>query len=197
MSLSASAAKKTLLLWRTPTCSFRDPAFEARRKSLLAGINYSPGLLRLPDYLQLLHTRASAWCRGADTAPLPLLPARRSKEQLQTPLGVAGTLAKREQRWCPWRCFLQAIWAANRAQLMKKIGRTRTKSKHCCQQRPSFSYHAGFAFRLQQNISRRPFFVNIQVWGTGTGQGEGAQVTEPVQLLPRLWASAGKSSLLS
>lgn len=52
-------------------CTFRDPTL-ARSKGLLAGINYIPGLLHLPDYLQLLHS----WPREgeAPTAPPPPLP---------------------------------------------------------------------------------------------------------------------------
>lgn len=50
-------------------CSFRDPAFTARSKGLLAGINYIPGLLCLPDYSQLLPPQPREG--EAPTAPPP------------------------------------------------------------------------------------------------------------------------------
>lgn len=73
MSLSASAARPSLL-WRTRTCSSKDPVCKARRKGFLAGINYTPGLLHLPNYVQLLHPWASPWPGEGEAHTAPSLP---------------------------------------------------------------------------------------------------------------------------
>ena len=206
MSLSASAARPSLL-WRTWTCSFKDPASKARSKGLLAGINYTLGMLHLPNYLQLLHPWASPWPgeRGSShctTTSSSYMGARTGKQRSNCKCHLSG------------RHFSQ-IWAVMVSMALlfashlgswqtptqvedRKKKEKKKKSKHCCQQRPIYGQCSGLAFNTAAGHFKKAIPLRAsRLWGRRTRQGEGAQVTEPVQPLPRLWTSAGKSSAIA
>lgn len=151
-------------------CTFRDPTL-ARSKGLLAGINYIPGLLHLPDYLQLLHS----WPREgeAPTAPPPPLPE-----------GKQGATAN--ATWSG-RHFIQipAVLAAHGIACHKPSGlltesslrRERKKEgkkriKNCCQQRPIYSHCSDFKTLAGHSKKAIPHQAS-RPWGRRMGQGAG------------------------
>lgn len=175
-------------------CTFRDPTL-ARSKGLLAGINYIPGLLHLPDYLQLLHS----WPREgeAPTAPPPPLPE-----------GKQGATAN--ATWSG-RHFIQipAVLVAHGIVCHKPSGlltesslrrrekkRRKKKESKTAASRDQSTAIAQIS-KLWQDIPRKPFPIKHPGLGEGGWDKEqaGAQVTEPVQALPWLWTSVGKSSM--
>lgn len=98
---------------------------------------------------------------------------------------------------CPWHCLSQAIWAPNRVQLEEKRGKKKEKKESKTAASRDQSTAIAQISKLWQDIPRKPFPIKHPGLGEGGWDKEqaGAQVTEPVQALPWLWTSVGKSSM--
>lgn len=186
----ASAARPSLL-WRTRVCSFKDPAFTARSKGLLAGINYTPGLLCLPDYLQLLHPGASPQPREGEAPSAPPPPLPEGKQGVTANATWSGRhFSQIPAVMVPMALPVTSHWGSQQSPAWgeeRKKGEKKIEIKNCCQQRPICSQCPGFAFKTLAGHSKKAIpHGAARLWGRRMGQGAGAQVTEPVQALPWL-----------
>lgn len=117
-----------------------------------------------------------------------------SEEWLQMPLGVAGTSARSQQWWCPWHFCHEPLGLPAEPSLGRREKKREKKNLLPVEPnlRPMLRICLQNSGRTFQEGHRAP-----RLWGRRMGQGAGVPVTEPVQALPWLWTSAGKSSINS